>query len=64
MYSDVDSHPKFHSNPVFKKEVSANDDTGTIKLTLWEDKIIDAYASGVYELSFVRVPQWWPLFKH
>ena len=48
---------QFHSNPVLQKEVSANDDTGTIKLTLWEDKIIDAYASGVYELSFVNIKE-------
>ena len=63
VYLDVDSHPslttssQFHSKPVLKKEVSANDDTGTIKLTLWEDKVIDAYASGVYELSFVNIKE-------
>ena len=39
--------PLFHFEPVMKKEVCANDNTGSIKLTLWESKVRDISKNGV-----------------
>ena len=64
VYVIVDNRPvvptmlKYSSKSVDKKEVSANDDTGIIKLTLWSNTIADVPTSGVYLLEQVTVREW------
>ena len=55
----ISSKLPYSTNSVNKKEVSCNDNTGTIKLTLWESCI--DYVNGSSSVSFVqqaKVREW------
>jgi len=63
-YLSVETRPiittrlKHNGQAMKKKEVSANDDTGIIKLTLWGSLIDMAPVNGVYSVNSVKVREW------
>ena len=49
---------KFNANAISKKELSANDDTGAMKITLWEDNIKQVPVNGTYQITNVTVREY------
>lgn len=51
---------KFHANPVHKKDIQANDATGVIKSTLWEEQIETVSTDGTYKITNAMVKEYPP----
>ena len=48
--TDPLSVPKFNQASVVKREISANDQSATVRTTLWESKVSEVIKDGVYEV--------------
>ena len=64
VYLDVSNRPcittasKYHSKPVVKKELRANDNTAVIKLVLYDEQIAQVPTDGVYNISSATLRQY------